>query len=96
MISAERDQFRTAFADFRGGEAAVAWELRPFKRWPFLPLVGGDLLLLGRPWLLSWLGEGFHYRAMTHAQHLTPPQTLPYGRDHGFLPSSDHKNSPGW
>jgi hypothetical protein len=78
VISADRDQFRTAFAELGGGEAAIAWELRPFKRWPFLRLVSGDLLLLGRPWLLSWLGEGFHYRAMTHAQQLEPPQTLRY------------------
>jgi hypothetical protein len=28
----------------------------------------GGLLLLGRPWLLSWLGEGFHYRVMRVAQ----------------------------
>lgn len=44
----------------------------------FLRLASGDLLLLGRPWLLSWLGEGFHYRAMTHGQQLKPPQVLKY------------------
>jgi hypothetical protein len=78
VLAADRTAFQTAFAELGGGPDTVAWELRPFKRWPFLRMSDGDLLLLGRPWLLSWLGEGFHYRAMTHAQKLTPPQTTKY------------------
>ena len=78
VISASRSEFQAEFAALGGGDATVAWELRPFKRWPFLRLAGGDLLLLGRPWLLSWLGEGFHYRAMVHAQQRTPPESLKY------------------
>jgi hypothetical protein len=78
VLAADRTAFQTAFAELGGGPDTVAWELRPFKRWPFLRMSDGELLLLGRPWLLSWLGEGFHYRAMTHAQKLTPPQTTKY------------------
>jgi hypothetical protein len=70
VISADRSQFRTAFADLAAEGTRYAWELRPFKTWPFLRLEdAGGLLLLGRPWLLSWLGEGFHYRAMRVAQN---------------------------
>jgi hypothetical protein len=78
VIAGNRGEFQTQFELLEGGDASVAWEVRPFKRWPFLRLGGGDLLLLSRAWLLSWLGEGFHYRAMTHAQQMTPPQTLRY------------------
>lgn len=69
VISADRSRFRAEFADLTAESERYAWELRPFKTWPFLRLQdGGGLLLLGRPWLLSWLGEGFHYRAMRVAQ----------------------------
>jgi hypothetical protein len=69
VISADRSRFRAEFADLTAESERYAWELRPFKKWPFLRLQdGGGLLLLGRPWLLSWLGEGFHYRAMRIAQ----------------------------
>jgi hypothetical protein len=69
ITSADRSRFRAEFADLAAESERYAWELRPFKRWPFLRLQDdGGLLLLGRPWLLSWLGEGFHYRAMRVAQ----------------------------
>jgi hypothetical protein len=69
VISADRSRFRAEFADLAAESERYAWELRPFKTWPFLRLQSdGGLLLLGRPWILSWLGEGFHYRAMRVAQ----------------------------
>lgn len=70
VISASRTELQTSFKALGGGEAALSWEFRPFKSTPFLRLANGDLLLLGMPWLLSWLGEGFHYRALTHARHV--------------------------
>ncbi len=70
VIAASRAELQERFEALGGGAAALAWEVRPFKRSPFLRLLSGDLLLLGLPWLLSWLGEGFHYRAMTHAQQV--------------------------
>ncbi len=68
IISARRAELRTAFEALGGGDANLSWEFRPFKTTPFLRFANGDLLLLGMPWLLSWLGEGFHFRALTHAQ----------------------------
>jgi hypothetical protein len=81
VISASRGEFQQRFAMLGGGRDAFGWELRPFKTAPFLRLEGGDLLLLGVPWLQSWLGEGFHYRAMTHAQRkLSQSEQLRYTR----------------
>ena len=75
-ISADRAELKAAFAELKAAFAELKaegkrfiWELRPFTTWPFLRLQDdGGLLLLGRPWILSWLGEGFHYRAMRVAQ----------------------------
>ncbi len=67
-ISATRRDYQERFAELEGDEGRLIWELRPFNTAPFLRLAGGGLLLLGRPWILSWLGEGFHYRAMRQAQ----------------------------
>jgi hypothetical protein len=70
VVSADRAELRLAFEELKADGRRFIWELRPFNRWPFLRLEdGGGLLLLGRPWMLSWLGEGFHYRAMRVAQH---------------------------
>lgn len=69
VISSGRANLQTAFADLRAEGKRLIWELRPFNTWPFLRLQGdGGLLLLGRPWMVNWLGEGFHYRAMRVAQ----------------------------
>ena len=70
IISASRAQLQASFKALDGAGMALSWEFRPFKGTPFLRFSNGDLLLLGAPWLLSWLGEGFHYRALTHAQSL--------------------------
>jgi hypothetical protein len=78
VISASRSEFREQFAALGSGDGTLAWELRPFKLRPFLRLASGDLLLLGRPWLLSWLGEGFHYRVLLYAEQLQPRPTLAY------------------
>jgi hypothetical protein len=78
VISASRSEYQEQFAALGSGDATLAWELRPFKLRPFLRLASGDLLLLGRPWLLSWLGEGFHYRALLYAEQLEPRPTLAY------------------
>lgn len=68
-IAADRSAFQTAFAELNASGRRFIWELRPFKTWPFLRLQGNaGLLLLGRPWMLSWLSEGFHYRVMRVAQ----------------------------
>jgi hypothetical protein len=68
LISASRAELRGAFADLQASGKRFVWELRPFNTTPYLRLNDGGLLLLGRPWMLSWLGEGFHYRAMKMAQ----------------------------
>lgn len=43
-------------------------------------MANDDLLLLAPPWLLSWVGEGFHYRALTHAQSLSSALSAKYTR----------------
>jgi hypothetical protein len=68
LISASRAELQDAFADLQARGKRFVWELRPFNTTPYLRLNDGGLLLLGRPWMLSWLGEGFHYRAMKMAQ----------------------------
>ncbi len=68
VIAASREELGAEFAGFGGGDAVLAWEFRPFRRTPFLRLANGDLVLLGLPWLLSWLGEGFYYRPMAYGQ----------------------------
>lgn len=69
IISADRIKLKDAFASLQASGRRFVWELRPFNTSPFLQLQdGGGLVLLGRPWMLSWLGEGFHYRAMRVAQ----------------------------
>jgi hypothetical protein len=69
VIAADRHEFTSDFADPQADSHRFIWELRPFNTRPFLRL-GKDrgLLLLGRPWVVSWLGEGFHYRALRQAQ----------------------------
>ena len=69
VITADRAAFQAAFSELHASGKRFIWELRPFNTWPFLRLQGtAGLLLLGRPWMLSWLSEGFHYRAMRVAQ----------------------------
>jgi hypothetical protein len=80
IISASRTDLQASFKAFDGAGTALSWEFRPFKSTPFLRFSGGDLLLLGAPWMLSWLGEGFHYRALTHAQSLGSDVSGRYSR----------------
>jgi hypothetical protein len=68
-IASSRAEFRERFAALGGGEETFAWELVPFKETPFLRLESGDLVLISPPFLLSWVGEGFHYRTLTYAQN---------------------------
>ena len=68
LISADRHELTDAFSQLDAAGRAVIWELRPFNTKPFLRLADGGLVLLGRPFMLSWLGEGFHYRALRVAQ----------------------------
>jgi hypothetical protein len=69
LISADRTQFREAFAQLAADGGRYMWELRPFKTWPFLRLQDdGGMLLLGQPWIVSWLTEGFYYRPLLVAQ----------------------------
>lgn len=84
-IASSRSQFIAQFGAFGGGEAAVAWEVRPFTSTPFVRLTNGDLLLLSPAWLLSWLGEGFHYRALRGAQEMGPKTSGKYQRFAGEI-----------
>jgi hypothetical protein len=68
-VAADRSSFQAAFSELNATGKRFIWELRPFNTRPFLRLEeSSGLLLLGRPWMLSWLSEGFHYRAMRVAQ----------------------------
>lgn len=78
LVSADRAEFRDAFAAATGARA-LAWEVRPFKERPFLRLSNGDLLLLNGSWILSWLSEGFYYRGLRHAEALD--RSLPTDRE---------------
>jgi hypothetical protein len=80
MIAASRAELRASFESYGGGDSVRSWEFRPFKSAPFLRFADGDLLLLGAPWILSWLGEGFHYRAHAHAKTLGDENLLMYSR----------------
>lgn len=80
MIAASREELRAAFGALGGDDAGLGWELRPFKRAPFLCRADGGLLLLSQSLLLSWLGEGFHYRALTYAQREGPQVSAKYTR----------------
>ena len=73
-MASSRSEFNAALAEL-GGERTIAWEVRPLTTTPFLRFANGDLLLLSPPWLLSWLGEGFHYRALRHAAAQSTAQT---------------------
>lgn len=75
-MSATRTEFQALFTD--DSPSSMRWELRPFKSRPFLRLGNGDLLLLSPTFILSWLGEGFHYRTMTYAQSLGDRDLLRY------------------
>jgi hypothetical protein len=81
LVSSSRAEFKQRFSVLAGDAAeALSWELRPFKATPFLRLTDGRLLLLAPPWLLSWVGEGFHYRALTHAQREGEKTSAKYTR----------------
>jgi hypothetical protein len=80
IIAASREELRAAIDALDGGDATLGWELRPFKSTPFLRRADGGLLLLSQSLLLSWLGEGFHYRALTHAQGEGPRVSARYTR----------------
>jgi hypothetical protein len=68
-IAASRAQLQSGFAQLQAQGKRFMWELRPFNTFPFLRLDDdAGLLLLGRPWAVNWLGQGFHYRAMSVAQ----------------------------
>ena len=68
-MSASRSELRATFSALGADHDRYIWELRPFNTSPFLRLEDdGGLLLLGRPWIQNWLGQGFHYRAMSAAQ----------------------------
>ncbi len=68
-ISASREELREAFRELRATDRRFIWERRPFNTSPFLRLSGdGGLLLLGEPFIRSWLSEGFYYRPLRIAQ----------------------------
>jgi hypothetical protein len=80
VIAASRAELDAAFRALGGGDETLAWETRPVKSKPFLQLTNGDLLLLSPSWLLSWLGEGFHYRALAQAQRESKATSAKYTR----------------
>jgi hypothetical protein len=68
-LSSDRAELKRAFADLGATGGRALWDMRPFNTTPFLRLQDhAGLLLLGRPFALSWLTDGFHYRAMRVAQ----------------------------
>jgi hypothetical protein len=68
-LSSDRAGLKRAFADLGATGGRALWDMRPFNTTPFLRLQNeAGLLLLGRPFALSWLTDGFHYRAMRVAQ----------------------------
>ena len=85
MLAASRGELQTAFAELGGSEQTWSWETRPFKQRPFLRLANNDIILLAPPWLLSWMGEGFHYRALTQAQRHGPELSASYTRFAGHV-----------
>jgi hypothetical protein len=85
VIASSRSQFNAEFGALGGGEAAMPWEVRPFTTTPFLRFTNGDLLLLSPAWLLSWLGEGFHYRALRRAQQEGEDTSVKYQRFAGEI-----------
>ncbi len=85
VIASSRSEFNAQFGRFGGGDTALSWEVRPFQTTPFLRLTDGGLLLLSPAWLLSWLGEGFHYRALRHAQDLGGKTSGKYQRFAGEI-----------
>jgi hypothetical protein len=80
VIASSRSEFNAQFAACGGGDATLPWEVRPFASTPFLRLTNGDVLLLSPAWLLSWLGEGFHYRALRRAQQAGSGTSAGYQR----------------
>jgi hypothetical protein len=68
VISTDRAGYVQDFAELAASGKRFTWELRPFNVRPFLRTADGGLLLIGRPWLWSWLSEGFYYRPMRVAQ----------------------------
>ena len=85
MLAASRGELQTAFAELGGSEQTWSWETRPFKQRPFLRLANNDIVLLAPPLLLSWMGEGFHYRALTQAQRHGPELSARYTRFAGHV-----------
>jgi hypothetical protein len=85
VIAAARSQFNAQFGVFGGGDETLPWEVRPFTTTPFLRLTNGDLLLLSPTWLLSWLGEGFHYRVLRRAQQAGSATSEKYLRFSGEI-----------
>jgi hypothetical protein len=68
VISADRETFSREFKEKGTSAHHVAWDVLPFMRHPFLRFDDGSLVLLSARALLSWLGEGFHYRLLDSAQ----------------------------
>jgi hypothetical protein len=64
----EFERIESAY-DLDEREAAAGWTTAPFETKPFVRLRDGRLCLWSARALLSWLTDGFYYRALTHAQH---------------------------
>jgi hypothetical protein len=67
-LSASRAELQAEFAEAGSEPANLAWETRPIMRRPFLRCSDEGLILMSPRAMLSWLGEGFHYRLLDSVQ----------------------------
>ncbi|MCW2984212.1 MAG: hypothetical protein JWR63_1782 [Conexibacter sp.] len=84
-LAGDRGALQSALGRLDPAGQHLAWEFRVFAATPFLVLTSGDLLLLGGQWLAGWLADGFHYRALLHAQGLGKAVSLKYSRFAGQI-----------
>jgi hypothetical protein len=68
LVSATREELRREFADHGDEPERLAWDAVPFFRHPLVRLADDSLILSSPRAILSWLGEGFHFRLQEAAQ----------------------------
>jgi hypothetical protein len=68
LVSATREELRQEFAEHGDEPERLAWDALPFFRHPLIRLPDDSLILSSPRAILSWLGEGFHFRLQESAQ----------------------------
>ena len=68
LLTATREEFASAFAEYGTDLDSIAWERRPFLRHPFIRFVGGPWLLISPRAIATWIGEGFIHRVLAAAE----------------------------